>query len=197
MDPNAIEALEKAGIDPTHPDLLKVPTVLGEQGRIVTLDHDLPVPVMDELERVVWLPLLPISQLWTGSAVAPDFSREPPPEYEPFFILIEATAAEYCDATGRPERDREFHRLYRALRRRPDGVDPNPLFSYLRAAARLYLSLRDVSRDEFEAVAARLCVSARTFASRLDSTNYHRLVLEEFFHPTGSVPSAGWPEGAS
>lgn len=196
MDPNAITALERAGIDPTHPELLRVPTVLGEEGRVVTLDHDLPVPVMDELDRVVWLPLLPISQLWTGSAVAPNFSRAPPPEYEPFFILIEATAAEYCDATGRPERDREFHRLYRALRRRPDGLDPNPLFSYLRAAARLYLSLRDVSRAEFEAVADRLRVSAQTFASRLDSTNYHRFVLEEFFHPTGPVPSEGSPGGA-
>jgi hypothetical protein len=196
MDPNAITALERAGIDPTHPELLRVPTVLGEKGRVVTLDPDLPVPVMDELERVVWLPLLSISELWTGSALAPDFSRAPPPEYEPFFILIEATAAEYCDAIGRAERDREFHRLYRSLRRRPDGVDPNPLFSYLRAAARLYLSLRDVSRAEFEAVVDRLRISAQTFASRLDSTNYHRCVLEEFFHPTGSPPSAGWPDGA-
>lgn len=187
MDLTAIVALERAGIDPTHPELLRVPTVLGEQGRLVPLDQDLPVPVMDELERVVWLPLLPISELWTGSVVVPDFSRAPLPEYEPFFILIESTAAEYCVARGRPERDKEFERLYRALRRRPDGVDPNPLFSYLRAAARLYLSLRDVSRAEFEAVADRLRASARTFSSRLDSTNYHRFVLEEFFHPTGSA----------
>jgi len=62
-------------------------------------------------------------------------------------------------------------------------MDANPLFSYLRAAARLYLSLRDVSRDEFEAVAERLRRSAKTFASRLDSTNYYRLVLGEFLHP--------------
>jgi hypothetical protein len=184
-------------MDPTRPEFLRVPTVLGEQGRVVTLDQDLPVPVMDEDDRVVWLPLQSISQLWTGSAVAPDFSRAPPPKYEPFFILIEATAAEFCDAAGRPERDREFQRLYRSLRRRPDGVDPNPLFSYLRAAARLYLSLRDVSRAEFEAVADRLRVAAQTFASRLDSTNYHHLVLEEFFHPAGVSPLVGSPERAS
>ncbi len=67
MDPNAITALKRAGIDPTHPEFLRVLTVLGEQGRVVPLDHDLPVPVMDERDRVVWLPLLPISQLWTGS----------------------------------------------------------------------------------------------------------------------------------
>ncbi|WP_224363812.1 hypothetical protein [Hyalangium versicolor] len=197
MDLIATKALERAGMDPSRPEFLRIPTVLGEQGRVLPLDQDLPVPVMDEEDRVVWLPLQPISSLWTGSAVAPDFSFAPPPEYEPFFILIEATAAEYCDATGKPERDREFQRLYRFLRRRPDGVDPNPLFSYLRAASRLYLSLRDVSRAEFEAVADRLRVSARTFATRLDSTNYHHFVLEEFYHPARMAPSTGSTERAS
>lgn len=195
MDRKVIAALRVAGMDPAHPELLRVPTALGEQGRVVSLDPDLPVPVMDDDGRVVWLPLAPISQLWTGDAVAPDFSFAPPPEYEPFFILIEATAAEFCGATGRPERDREFERLYRLLRRRPDSMDANPLFSYLRAAARLYLSLRDVSRAEFEAVANRLRVSARTFATRLDSTNYHHFVLEEFFYPAGPLSSEGWPGG--
>jgi hypothetical protein len=181
MDLNAIQALEQAGINPTHPELLVVPTALGAQGRVVSLDPELPVPVRDEDGRVVWLPLQPLSQLWTGSAPPPDFSHAPPPDYEPFLILIEATAAAYCDAVGRPERDREFERLYRLLYRRPDGVDSNPLFSYLRGACRLYLSLRDVSRAEFEAVARRLQNSAKTFATRLDSTHYHHFVLEEFF----------------
>lgn len=197
MDVKAIIALERGGMDPAHPERLWVPTALGEQGRVVALDQDLPVPIMDDEHRVIWLPLEPLSQLWTGSALAPDLSWAPPPEYEPFFILLEATAAEYCDAIGRPERDREFERLYRQLRRRPEGADPNPLFSYLRAAARLYLSLRDVSRAEFEAMANRLRVSARTFSTRLDSTNYHHFVLEEFFHPTGPLLNTGWPEGLS
>lgn len=170
-------------MDPGQPELLRVPTVLGEQQRVLPLEGDLPVPVKDDEERVVWLPLRSISQLWTGSVMPPDFSVAPPPEYEPFFLLLEATAAEYCDATHQPERDKEFERLYRLLGRRPDAVDANPLFSYLRAAARLYLSLKDVSRDEFEAVAERLRRSAKTFASRLDSTNYYRLVLGEFLHP--------------
>ncbi|MBN1208209.1 MAG: hypothetical protein JXB05_25330 [Myxococcaceae bacterium] len=191
MDTAVITALERGGMNPRRPELLKVPIALGEHRAVVRLDR-LPVPVMDEEGRVVWLPLQPISQLWTGSAPAPDFSHAPPPRYEPFFILLEATAAEYCYVVGRPERDREFERLYRYLRRRPDGEDPNPLFSYLRAAARLYLSLRDVSRAEFEAMADRLRQSARAFASRLDSTNYHHFVLEEFFQPTGSLPLGSW-----
>jgi len=183
MDPNVIAALEKAGMDPGHPELLRVPTVLGEARRVLPLEGDLPVPVKDDEERVVWLPLRSISQLWTGSTIPPDFSVAPPPVYEPFFLLLEATAAEYCDATNQPERDAEFERLYQLLSQRPDSTDSNPLFSYLKAAARLYLSLRDVSRPEFEAVADRLRRSAKTFSSRMDSTNYYRLVLGEFLHP--------------
>ncbi len=183
MDPNVIAALEKAGMDPRHPELLRVPIVLGEQRRVLPLEGDLPVPVSNDEERVVWLPLGPISQLWTGSAIPPDFSLAPTPEYEPFFLLLEATAAEYCDATDQPERDKEFERLYRLLCRRPDSADSNPLFTNLRAAARISLTLKDVSRAEFEAVADRLRRSAKTFASRLDSTNYYRLVLGEYFHP--------------
>jgi hypothetical protein len=181
MDLNAIEALERAGMDPRRPELLKVPTALGAERRVLSLDPDLPIPVADEEGRVVWIPLQPISQLWVGSAVPPDFSFAPPPDYEPFFILIEATAAAYCEAVGRPERDREFERLYRRLYLHPDSVDPNPLFSYLRGACRLYLSLRDTSREEFEAVALRLNTSARTFTTHLSSTNYHHFVLQEFF----------------
>ncbi len=169
-------------MDPRHPELLRVPIVLGAQRRVMPLEGDLPVPVTNDEEQVVWLPLRSISQLWTGSATPPDFSVAPPPEYEPFFLLLEATAADYCDATHQPERDAEFERLYRLLSRRPDSADSNPLFSYLRAAARLYLSLKDVSRAEFEAVTDRLRRSAKTFTSRLDSTNYYRLVLGEFFH---------------
>ena len=187
MDRIAVSVLDKAGMDPARPELLRVPTVLGSQHQVLFLDSDMPVPVMDEEGRITWLSLLPLAQLWTGSAPAPDFSRRPSTEFEPFFILVEATAADFCQARGRAERDREFQRLYRSLRRRPDGVDPNPLFSYLRAAARLYLSLREVSRPQFDAVFDRLHASAKTFASRLDSTNYHHFVLEEFFHPASPL----------
>ena len=75
-------------------------------------------------------------------------------------------------------RDQEFERLYNHLRRRPDGTDANPILSYLQAAARLYMSLRDVSQAEFEAVARRLTKSARTYSEGLSSTNYTDLVLE-------------------
>jgi hypothetical protein len=54
-----------------------------------------------------------------------------------------------------------------------------------------------VSRAEFESMADRLRLSARTFSTRIDSTNYHHFVLEEFFHPAGSLLNTGWPESLS
>ena len=168
-------------MDPGHPELLRVPTVLGEAQRVLPLEGDLPVPVKDEEDRVVWLPLRSISQLWTGSTIPPDFSVAPPPAYEPFFLLLESTAANYCAATGKPETDDEFERLYRQLRRRPDGTDPHPLFSYLQGAVRLYMSLRDVSQAEFEAVVNRLSQSAKWHSQHVGSTNYHREVLSGLF----------------
>jgi hypothetical protein len=179
MDPQVVTMLQRAGLDTAFPELLRIAIVLGEEGRILPLSQDLPVPVLDEEDQVVWVPLQPISLLWEGSRLPPDFSFAPPPEYEPFFNLLEATAADYCSALGRPERDKEFERIYQRLRRKPDGEDANPLFSYLQAASRLYLSLCRVSQAEFEAVAGRLRRSARTFALSLLSTNYHRLVLED------------------
>jgi len=128
-------------------------------------------------ESTALVRLLKVSDLWTGEAVPPDFERGPTPEYVLFFALIERTAADYCACMGKRTRDREFERLYERLRGRPDGTDPNPLFSYLRAAARLYMSLRDVSRAEFEAVARRLKRSARTFSDGDTSTNYLDLAL--------------------
>jgi hypothetical protein len=181
MDPNVVTMLGRAGLGTASPELLRVAIVLGEEGRILSLSQDMPVPVLDGEDQVVWVPLLPISQLWAGARQPPDFSFAPPPSYEPFFTLLEATAAEYCSALGRPERDREFERLYRRLGRAPDSEDSNPLFSYLQAAARLYLSLGEVSQAEFEAVAERLRRSAKTFALSLLSTNYHRLVLDDLY----------------
>jgi hypothetical protein len=181
MDPNVVEELKRAGLRVEEPGLLRIPFKFDSQHRLQPLDEA--VPVLDSephKKEVVTVRLKPISQLWTGAAVPPDMSREPPPEYQPFFMLLEWTAADYANVVGKPEPDTEYERLYRQLRRRPDGQDSHPLFSYLRAAARLYLSLKDVSRAEFEAMAHRLSQSARHFSTHVGSTNYHRLVLSLF-----------------
>lgn len=118
------------------------------------------------------LELKPLSALFTGDRQPPSMRNEPPPEYLEFFLAIEHTAALACAARGRPESDEEFERLYRHLRRRPDGADANPMFGCLQNSVRLYLSLKDVSRAEFEAVVERLHKSARTFRTHGGSTNY-------------------------
>lgn len=178
MEREVVEALEKAGLPVDKPEMLRVPVHLDEQRRVIPVREM--VPVVGE-KGLVQVRLKPMTQLFTGSKTPPDFSRSPPPEYHPFFILIEAAAADYCKARGRPEPDEEFERLYRLLRRRPDGDDPSPAFSYLQAAARLYMSLRDVSKAEFEAVADRLHRSARHHATHTGSINYYREVLHPLF----------------
>ena len=173
-----MEKLQRANLKVDQPEMLRVAIQRDENKKVMVLRGE--VPVMGN-EGLVLVSLKPISKLWTGSAVPPDLSRTPPPRYQPFFLLLESTAANYCAALGRPESDDEFERLYRQLRRRPDGDDAHPLFSYLQGAARLYMSLRDVSQAEFEAVVNRLSQSAKWHSTHVGSTNYYREVLSGLF----------------
>ena len=170
MDGAAVEKLKDAGIDVSLGETIPVvPIRFDERGRVVPLGDEVAVA---SGEAVAIVRLKRISDLFAGDTVPPNFARGPTPEYMLFFLLIERTAVDYCTSTGEIQTDKEFRRLYRLLGRRPDGVDRNPLSSYLRAAARLYMSLRDVSRAEFKAVAARLSKSARTFSTGPRSRNY-------------------------
>jgi hypothetical protein len=178
MDVEVKAELERAGLQVDWTGRLRVPIEIDPQGKVKPLGEQVPVMGMGGRE-VALVKLKPISQLWTGTAVPPSLAGTPPLEYQLFLLMLELTAADYCAATGRRETDAEFERLYRQLRRRPDGRDANPLFSYLQAAACLYLSLRDVSRAEFDAVAQRLSQSARHFSTHVGSTNYYQLVLRD------------------
>ena len=122
-------------------------------------------------EGQVELTLRPVRDLFTGDRRAPDLSRGPTPELEPFFMLLEYTVVRFCDADGRDETDQEMEQVYTLLRRRPDGGG-GMLFAYLRAAARMYMSVRDVSAAEYEAVMRRLTKSARSFSMPPLSRNY-------------------------
>ncbi|QSQ20526.1 hypothetical protein JY651_35565 [Pyxidicoccus parkwayensis] len=174
MDANAVAELEKAGVKVDQPDRLYVAVEWEDGKRVLPVGQRAQVRDGELLAHVT---LQPISKLWTGSTVPPSFAKAPPPEYHPFFMLIEATAAGYCRAVRNTETDQEFERLYRHLLRRPDGTDRNPLFSYLQGAARLYMSLRDVSQAEFEAVIDRLQKSAKHFQTHVGSINYFQEVL--------------------
>ncbi|HET9450155.1 MAG TPA: hypothetical protein VFO83_04710 [Aggregicoccus sp.] len=174
MDAEVVKTLEAAGLV-ADPARLSIPVVSNGAGSLVPAREKVRIGSAEHHVDVV---LKPASSLFVGTRPAPVMRPEPPAEYLPFFILLEGTAALGCAARSRPEPDEEFERLFRQLRRRPDGTDPNPLFSYLQRAAQLYLSLRDTSRAEYEALMNRLGQSARTFHSHTGSTNYWQRALE-------------------
>ena len=175
MDPAVIETLRLAGIET---DFARVVPIVG-----IAIDADGEIlPVGDEVavlcgKKTALVRLRAAGELFTGDAVPPDFSVEPPPAYVHFFALIEMTAADICSQGGRVPTDKEFEEMYEGLRRRPDGTDAEPIVSYMRAAARLYMSLRDVSRAEYEGVVRRLARSARRFAMGYTSRNYEEIAL--------------------
>jgi hypothetical protein len=174
MDLEAREELERAGLELERPELLQVAIEFGPRGQALPVREE--VPVVDAAWTMATVKLKPISRLWTATEMTPFLLRTPPP-HESFLRLLESTAGIYCTAMDRPVTDAEFERLYRQLRRNPDGEDAHPLFSYLQGAARLYLSLRSVSRAEYESLTHRLSKQARRFCSHVGSTNYHRRVL--------------------
>lgn len=180
MDSAIIAHLREAGNDPTlQRGMISIPIKADpSSGRIAPLDDDIFVMQNGVTDRVTPVHLRPMAELVTGDRRPPDFEHGPPDDYIPWFWMIEATAIDYCSISGIPERDDEFERLYTHLRRRPDGCDDHPLFSYLRAAMRLYASIREVSSHEAEAVTGRLARSARFFRSSYSSANYIRQISQ-------------------
>jgi hypothetical protein len=174
MDLSVRQELERMELELDRPELLQVSIEFGPHGQPIPLGEE--VQVLDESWTPAQVRLKPITQLWTTAEVTP-FLLRTAPQHESFMVLLQSTAFIYCSSMGQPETDAEFERIYRKLRRYPDAVDHHPLFSYLQGAARLYLSLRDVSRTEYEALTRRLGNLAERFCTHTGSTNYHRQVL--------------------
>ena len=177
MDQRVVQALKDEGIDPSLEDgLPSIGVEIDDDGRPRPAGASI---LVTQGKKTVTVELAPISALLTGARQPPSFKTGPTPEYVHFFLMIESTALDFCLATKRFEYDEEVARLYNLLRRRPDGSDPNPLFSYLQAAVRLYLSLRDGSPAEFEAVLNRLTRSAKRFSENAASTHLMRTLAEQ------------------
>jgi hypothetical protein len=147
---------------------LRLAFIRDAQGRLVPVKDEVVVHAGSEDKA---LTLRPLRELFVGAAKPPDLSGEPSAKLMPFFLLLERTLVSFCEEDGRDETDQEMERTYLELRRRPDGAD-SCLRSHLRAAARLYMSVRDVSEAEYEAVMRRLAKSARTFSAPPLSRNY-------------------------
>lgn len=176
MDLTVVTKFESAGIDKTFTS--SVPNVgieVDVQGRVRPVGNDVLVIAGP---KTVHVTLKRISELFAGTKTPPSFRDGPTEQYMLFFALIELTVIDFCRCAGRAEYDAEIERLYNHLRRRPDGQDANPLFSYMQAAARLYMSTFTVSQAEFEAVCRRLSKSARTFGVGPTSTNYCEVLGE-------------------
>ncbi len=174
MDPRLCQALAAAGFDVDMEE--EVPTlpirVDPSTGRLLPPEQQDGRFLVHSGDAVCRVALEPMGQLYTGDVRAPDLSGFPNERYVPFFSVLELTAANYCAAAGRTPTDDEFARLYKELRAQPDVRGRSPLFAYLQAAARLYMSLRDVSKHEFRAVVGRLAKSAKTFRLSKRSCNY-------------------------
>lgn len=174
MDATVIAQLKQGGVET---DLeRRLPRICVErdpQGRLLPLQRI----AIEGGAGPIEVELKTIPELFAGTRTPPGFERGPTPPYEAFFRFLEQTAVDCC-SPSEPVYDREFERLYAQLRRRPLGKDGNRLFAYLQAAVRLYMSLRDVSRAEFEGVVQRLSRSAGHFATHVASANYLRVVSE-------------------
>lgn len=138
----------------------------------------------DDGKKQTRVSLRPLRELFAGNAKAPDLSRGPTPELEYLFVSLEAMVVRYCDVDGRDETDQDLERIFATLKRRPDGP-AHGLHSYLRATARLYMSVHDVSQAEYEAVMGRLAKSARTFGAAPISRNYVETLRETFEEMVG------------
>lgn len=177
MNETVIRALREAGVET---DVRKsIPSIAirveDKDNQALSLEDD--VPIATPQGGIVFVAPPRISEVLTGTARPPELREDLQVEYIPFFATIEMTAAEFCVATKRAVTDKEFEELYETLRRRPDSRHPDPLFWYLQAAVRIYASLVDVSREEFEAVVRRLAKSARTFHFGYTSRNYLETAL--------------------
>ena len=154
-----------------------VPIKADESGQPLPIGEEVPVQSGPKLAMVQ---LKRISELFAGNRQPPDFGDGVPSAYALFFAAIEKPVIDFMTFSRKPETDANLEELYRHLRRRPDGTHANPAFGYMQAGARLYMSLRDVSRAEFEAVAQRLALSAKHFSRGYSSTNYFRVVGAQF-----------------
>jgi hypothetical protein len=178
MDLTVVTKFDDAGIDKTfRTSLPAIGIKVDEAGRVQPVGDEVLVTAGPKTAHIA---LKKISQLFAGTKTPPTFRDGPTGEYVLFFALIESTVIDFCRWAGRPEYDAEVERLYAHLRRRPDGHDANPLFSYMQAAARLYMSAFNVSQAELDAVCRRLSKSASHFALGPTSTNYCEVVGSTF-----------------
>lgn len=119
-----------------------------------------------------------LRELYRGDKIPPQDMNYYPEEYSAMFFAIEKNvlfAGDFVDI-----RDEEIARLYRLVRRKPDGRSEGFLHDVLYQSAALMLGLKAVSQEEFEAIFDQLAASARGWRESYSSRNYIAYLRETF-----------------
>jgi hypothetical protein len=180
MDPLVASDLRRLGVGFSEGELRPaVAIAVDPERQLIALEDDV-VPI-GLGGRAIPARLGSIASLFKGDRRPPRFDHGPTPDYALFFETIEGTFASCVPYLLPRPTDQEVERLYRRLRRHHDGsTNDAPVLTYLRAAVRLYMSLADVSRAEFDAVLNEVARSVRSHASGHASWGYVTL-LEDLF----------------
>lgn len=159
MDARVVEELRKLGAPLGDDGPLPHVPVLSVAGEVLApVGPEVPVAVHG---RPVLLRLRPLTALCVGGRPAPSFQHGPTREHARLFAALELAVASCADVLRPPPDDADAARAYRRLRRQPDHlVLGDPLFAYVQASARLYLSLVDTSWAELDAALAHLAREA-------------------------------------
>lgn len=159
MDARVVDELRRLGVTVGADGPLPHVAVLVVAGQVLApVGPEVPVAVHG---RPVLLRLRPLTALCAGAGRAPSFQDGPTREHARLFAALEFAVASCADVLRPPPDDADAARAYRRLRRQPDHlVLGDPLFAYVQASARLYLSLVETSRAELDAALAHLAREA-------------------------------------
>lgn len=174
MDQEVSDVLARVGVclSPRAAKVHVVPVIalqIQDDHGVLPLTDIIPIGTSDN--HVIEVKVRALGELLTGN-IQGFSSDRPPVDYADLLFMLMWTAVRYCYHAQVEIRDVEFSEIFNHLRRRPDGTHSNPIFSYLRAAVRVYASLVDLSKCQFESVMNYLRIAARRHADGHTSTAY-------------------------
>lgn len=185
MDPKVVEELRRLGLALGDDGPLPHVAVLVVAGQVLApVGPEVPVAVHG---RPVLMRLRPLTGLCVRGRPAPSFRAGPTREHARLFAALEGSVAACTDALP-GLLDHDAARAYRRLRRQPDHlVLGDPLFAYVQASARLYVSLVDTSWPELDAALAHLAREASGPGAHEGSRRYLDRVRELYLGVSPAV----------
>ena len=102
-------------------------------------------------------------EMFRGNRVPPDMTQYPP-DYVQAFFAVEHPLFLLGTGLRMPPTDQHLEEIFSNLKRRPDGRSLGIHHDVLWQSTALLMALNEVSRAEFEAIFARLALSAAAFS---------------------------------